>query len=128
MTLKYKLEKTISLCDWDDLVTMTYNRPYCLQQQNGCMDRQRVDIEIPSKGFDFKNETVPEIVNGKEMGVSFSSWLARDPKQELENQEFSSQLELWWHRNFYPYVQMVANDLHARGLIEAGSYVIDIDW
>lgn len=128
MTLKYKLEKTISLCDWDHLVIKTYNRPYHFQQQDGCMERQRVDIEIPSEGFDFENETVPEIVNGKEMGVSFSSWLARDPKQELKNQEFSHQLELWWHRNFYPDVQMVANDLHARGLIEAGSYVIDIDW
>lgn len=126
--LIYKLEKVVSLCDWDDLVVRTYNRPYCLQQQDGCKDRQRIDIEIPSEGFDFENETVPEVVNGKEMGVKFSSWLARDPKQEIENQQFSHQLNLWWIRNFYPDVQMVANDLHARGLIEAGSYVIDIDW
>ena len=35
---------------------------------------------------------------------------------------------MFWERNFYPHVEMVMNDLHAKGLVEAGEYVIDIDW
>jgi len=62
------------------------------------------------------------------MGVSFKAWLARDPKQKLEGQEYDYELSLWWDRNFYPDVQMVANDLHAKGLLESGEYLIDIDW
>lgn len=67
-------------------------------------------------------------VNGDEMGVSFKAWLERNPSQELPDDKNSWSLELFWGRNFYPDVQMVANDLHAKGLIEAGDYVIDIDW
>jgi hypothetical protein len=37
-------------------------------------------------------------------------------------------LELWWDRNFYPELQMVANDLHAKGLLAAGNHTILIDW
>jgi hypothetical protein len=35
---------------------------------------------------------------------------------------------MFWDRNFYPNVQMVANDLHKKGLLEAGEYSIRIDW
>lgn len=65
------------------------------------------------------------------MGVSFKAWLARDPKQPLNSPDEwdrKNGLSLWWQRNFYPDVQMVANDLYEKGLIEAGEYVIDIDW
>jgi len=27
-----------------------------------------------------------------------------------------------------PNIQRVANDLHTKGLLEAGKYIIDIDW
>ena len=33
------------------------------------------------------------------------------------------------YRNyFYPNFQMIANDLHEKGLLPAGEYSIDIDW
>lgn len=35
---------------------------------------------------------------------------------------------MWWVRNFYPDVNMVANDLYEKGLLEAGEYLINIDW
>jgi hypothetical protein len=35
---------------------------------------------------------------------------------------------MWWDRNFYPNLQMVANDLHEKGLLAAGDYIISIDW
>jgi hypothetical protein len=131
--IQYRNEKVIAVCDWDELVEKTYGRPYNFQQQDGCKERQRVYLTIPdeeAEGYDFPNDTVPETVNHEERGVSFKAWLERDPKQKLnaEKRDSPSALTLWWDRNFYPVVEMVGNDLHAKGLIEAGKYVIDIDW
>ena len=128
MRISTRTELVIDVSDWDTLVTETYKRPYKFQQQDGCKGRQRVQITIPDDAWDYDKDTVPEVVNGEEMGVSFKAWLERDPKQELPNDKDSCDLGLFWERNFYPEVQMVANDLYAKGLIEAGDYVIDIDW
>lgn len=128
--IKVREEKVIDVGDWDNLVIETYGRPYSFQQQDGCKERQRVHITVPDGAYDFENDNVPEVVNHEEMGVSFAAWLARDPNQKLssEKDQNSWSLALWWERNFYPDVQMVANDLHARGLLDAGDYTIDIDW
>lgn len=121
-------EQVIDVSDWDDLVMTTYGRPYNFQQQDGCKERQRIRITIPDGADDYDNDTVPEEANHDDMGVSFAAWLARDPKQPLEGQRYDFQLSIWWDRNFYPSVQMVANDLHEKGLIPEGKYTIDIDW
>lgn len=129
--MKFHTEKVIEVSDWDEVVTETYGRPYCFQQQNGCQERGGVYITVPNEETeDFDRDTVPEIVNHKEMGVSFAAWLARDPKQKLSDPDDHEDycLSLWWERNFYPSLQVVANDLHAKGLLEAGDYRIDIDW
>ena len=127
-----RTELVIDVGDWDKLVTETYQRPYSFQQQDGCKDRQRVQITIPDKDetWDYDNDSIPEEVNGEEMGVSFKAWLERDPAQKIPNPHSFGYdgTDLFWTRNFYPDVQMVANDLYAKGLIEAGDYVIDIDW
>ena len=116
--------------EWDKLVTDTYGKIYSLQQQSGCREPGLEVLTVPdtAQDWDYENDTVPEIVNGLEMGVSFAAWLARDPKQPLQDQEYSYALTLWWNHNFYPDIQMVANDLYARGLLAAGKYLIDIDW
>lgn len=62
------------------------------------------------------------------MWVSFSAWLARDPCQKLVNSKYDWETFMWWERNFYPHISMIANDLHSKGLLEAGEYAIDIDW
>lgn len=129
--LKFKTKQVISVQDWDDLVAETYKRPYSFQQQDGCKERGNFNITIPDGAYDHENDTIPEEVNGDEMGVSFKAWLDRDPEQKLDtedNWEREYGLELFWGRNFYPDVQMVANDLHSKGLIPAGEYVIEIDW
>jgi hypothetical protein len=74
------------------------------------------------------NDSIPEIVNGDIMGVKFKTWLDRNPKQPIVDQEFDWDLSLFWERNFYPDIQIVANDLYKKGLIEAGDYIINIDW
>lgn len=129
--INFKTKQVISVDDWDGLVTETYGKPYNFQQQDDCKGRGTHGITIPDEAYDYENDTIPEEVNGKEMGVSFAAWLARDPEQKLDSDnEWDREhgLRLFWARNFYPDVQMIANDLHAKGLIPAGEYVIDIDW
>ena len=131
--IRTRTEKVIDVADWDALVEKTYGRTYKFQQQDGCKPRQRVSLKVPdmeAPGYDYERDEVPEVVNHKEQGVSFKAWLARDPKQLLSNEDDRSEfcLRLWWCRNFYPCIEMVANDLHAKGLLEAGEYSIDIDW
>ena len=128
--MKTSTVQMVSVQEWDKLVMETYGRVYSFQQQNGCRDRGIFTITVPSQfaDDDFENDTVPEVVNGKEMGVSFKAWLERDPKQPIENQEYDYQRDIWWERNFYPDIHAVANDLHKKGLLEAGEYTINIDW
>lgn len=142
--MKIRKENVVEVQDWDKLVKDTYKRPYQFQQQDGCKSRGFFRFSVPDEAEDFEEDTVPEIVNHDEMGVSFAAWLKRDPEKLLvkpdkdsgiddfsimhwdSGDEFS--LELWWGRNFYPDIQMVANDLHEKGLLEADDYTIDIDW
>ena len=132
MDLQIKSVNVISVQDFDRLVITTYGRPYSFQQQDGCKERQRVSIEIPSLTYDDERDIIPEVVNGPEMGVSFQAWLDRDPEKILESDKENSsakwRLDLWWERNFYPEVGMILNDLHSKGLMGAGKYEIDIDW
>lgn len=121
-------ENVVEVQDWDSLVTETYKRPYSFQQQDGCRNRGIFRFSVPNDEMckDFENDTVPEIINGKKMGVSFKAWLKRDPKALVSDQVDTC--DLWWDRNFYPDFQMVANDLHSRGLLCTGDYMLDIDW
>jgi hypothetical protein len=117
----------MSVQEWDKLVQKTYNRRYDFQQQDGCKDRETIYFDVPVKSpDDFENETIPVEINGEIMGVKFTTWLQRDPKEKF----FDDTLDegLWWERNFYPHMDMVINDLYAKGLLSAGSYGIDIDW
>lgn len=120
--------KMIDVDDWNELIKDTYKRPYNFQQQDGCKERGIFEFFVPGGSDDFENDSIPEIVNGAEMGVSFSSWLSRNPKQKLKNQKYDFELDLWWERNFYPKIQMVANDLYDKGIIKKGKYLINIDW
>lgn len=126
--LNYKEVKIVNLQDWDYLVSSTYGRTYSFQQQDDCKSRGTHYIKIPDKSYDYKNDTLPEVVNCNEMGVKFKSWLERNPNKPLVNQKYDFELDLWWERNFYPDVQVIANDLYQKGLIKSGEYIIEIDW
>lgn len=128
MTIRFKIKRVIEVSDWDQFVKDTYGKPYSFQQQDGCKDRGTFEFTVPNRAYDFRNDIVPEEVNCDEMGVSFSAWLKRDPKLPLVDNDSDFSLKLWWERNFYPEFQMIANDLHSRGLLEAGDYTINIDW
>lgn len=126
--IKVQTKKVIDVSDFDDLVTTTYGKPYNFQQQNGCQDRGTFELTVPGEADDYPNDTIPDEINGEEMGVSFSAWLARDPKTWHGEEEDRDYMEMFWERNFYPDIQTVANDLHSKGLLPAGEYVINIDW
>jgi hypothetical protein len=126
--IKIQTKQVISVQDWDKLVEDTYGKIYSFQQQDGCQSRGNFNITIPDTPEDFENDTVPEEINGEEMGVSFAAWLARDISEWNGDVEDKEYISMFWERNFYPDIQMIANDLHAKGLIAAGKYTIDIDW
>ncbi len=142
--MKTTTEIMVEVQEWDKTVRETYGRPYSFQQQDDCRSRGIFRIQVPDEAEDFEEDTVPEMVNHGERGVSFAAWLKRDPEKLLVKPEKNSGIDdfslrhwdsgdefslgLWWDGNFYPDVQMIANDLCEKGIIEKGSYVIEIDW
>lgn len=129
--LKVSNRKLIELHDWDKLVEETYGKIYSFQQQEGCQDRGIVDIEVSKDEVeDTYPDKIPIIINGDEMGVSFKTWL-NTTKENIEDKlkGFDKQTSsLIWERNFYPDIQVIANDMCRKGLIEEGAYSINIDW
>lgn len=137
--LKIETVKMIDEQEFSDFVSEVYGRPYCYQQQNGCQPRglelvfvdQNENVDEYIQDYDYKNDSIPIEVNGDQMGVSFKSWLSRDPSDMSEATDPWAKEhghELFWHRNFYPNIQVVLQDLYSKGLIEAGKYYINIDW
>lgn len=122
----------IDLTEWDRAVFETYGKPYSLQEQDGGMSRGTIEFAIPTDDVpeDFENSSIPETVNGDEMGVTFEAWLARDEDKTIQSEETGEtwRTNMWWERNFYPNHTMIVNDMFAKGLIEAGKYTIVIDW
>lgn len=131
--LKTKTVKLISVRDWDKFVSNIYGKPYLFQQQDGCKERGNYKFSVPDtyeNEFDYGNKSIPFEVNGDEdeMGVSFQTWLNTSPKDTLKHFENERENNLFWERNFYPDVSMIVNDLHSKGILEEGEYVIEIDW
>ena len=113
--------------NWSNFVSEHYGKIYNFQQQDGCKDRGIFEFSVPHKyPEDFENDTIPEVVNGDEMGVSFKAWLERDVSTPLDSKEHG--INLFWKRNFYPDISMIINDLHEKGLLPVGEYVMNIDW
>lgn len=134
--LGYELVRMVDVDAWDNLVEETYGITYNFQQQDGCKERGIFTFTIPSCDDPYiwsigveeeMYDNIPEEVNGEDMGVKFETWLARDPK-DLSSFESEWELELFYERNFYPSIYTVADDLYSKGLVEAGTYVINIDW
>ncbi len=129
--MKTRTVTVVDVSEWDKLVKETYNKPYSYQQQDGCKERGLVNIDVPEYESDYENDSIVEKINGPEEGVSFKAWLARDPETPMKDDDSRSDgwgLDLFWCRNFYPDISMIVNDLHRRGLLEEGSFSIDIDW
>lgn len=130
--LKVKNMKVVDSYDFDQLVQETYGKIYCFQQQDGCKDRGVHHFSVPSKWTNDKNmsDQIPYKINGSKMGVKFKVWL------ETTTEDINAKMpelypganSLFWERNFYPDFYTLVNDLHKRGLIEEGDYMMEIDW
>jgi len=129
--MKIKTIKQITSQDWDKLVIETYGKHYCFQQQDGCKP-EGVEIINTSEKYleDFESTEIPFEINGEEMGVTFKTWLDATPEEIDKHFAFNENYgnELFWERNFYPHVSMIANDLYKKGLLEDGEYQIVIAW
>lgn len=119
-----RIEKVnlISENDFSKLAVDTYGRPYQLQQQGDCLGQDTI-IRL----------TVPEEPMGW-TGPTLEEWRERPLNLQPEEytrgdwEEHTYLRDMWWEREFYPDVQVVANDFHARGLLPEGDYVIHIWW
>lgn len=129
--LRYETKKVIDSYSLDKLIRETYGNPYCFQQQDGCKSRGVEYITIPVREPDYYENTSLEFkINGSEMGVSFDTWLTTTVEEvnARHPESYKGQNDLWWERNFYPHIETIMNDLYEKGLIEAGDYMINIDW
>lgn len=126
--LKVQNTRLVTVGSWDSLVEETYGKPYNFQQQDGCKERGMHHITIPFPCEDMYEDVKPDKIDLKLEGVSFEVWNSIPVEQFEAFRGTDRSHDLFWGRNFYPDVQMVANDLHAKGLIEAGEYAIEIDW
>lgn len=101
------------------LVSEVYGRPYNFQQQGDMMGQESLKLfTVPTK-----------YVEDHWQAVSMKQWLEATPPGPasapgIEN--FREQLR--WRREFYPRLEEVVNDLHQRGLIDAGEYALHIWW
>lgn len=119
-----------TLKEWDNLVKATYGKPYSFQQQDGTKERGIFTFTVPDywPEEDPFDDSIPAVVNGDEMGVSFATWLAT-PADHVFNPGWKPyQTEYFWERNFYPDVDMIIRDLYQKGLIQEGEHIINIDW
>lgn len=119
--MNFSTKKIIELYEWNELVKETYQKSYYnFQQQDGCQDRGLV-------GF-----TVPDTVYDTESDISLQEWLDADPNEPVDDGDLSSRehwyMKMYWEREFYPDIQIIANDLHSKGLLPEGEYHINIDW
>ena len=97
--------------EFSQLVEDTYGRPYKLQQQGDMLHQESmVRLSVPGEVFDHWQATTLE------------EWVAAEYPSPKFDYDFQ------WEREFYPQLEEVANDLHERGLLDEGEYVLHVWW
>jgi hypothetical protein len=113
--------KLIGETEFSRLVSETYGRPYQLQQQDNCMGQDEIErVTVPDEGIDIDDD------------ARFAEWRdadVPDPVGVLHGEtRWDWEVELYWQREYYPPLQELVNDLHERGLLPQGDYVIHASW
>lgn len=124
--LEYENIRLVDSDDFDYLVETIYMKPYQFQQQDGCKDRGIVEFSVPMDPDEEYDSQIPIKINGDKMGVSFDTWLNHDVNDKFFEEEWRN--ALFYERNFYPEFWKLVNDLHSKGHIEEGKYILNIDW
>ena len=102
--LKYKTVKLVWESDLQDLILDTYGR------------RTEWAAEQEMSQNETRNFTVPSNRYVDEDSLTVAQWLAGETT------------ELYGYTLVEPEMQLILNDLHARGLVEAGEYVVEVWW
>jgi hypothetical protein len=128
--IKINTINVIDVHDWNALVRRIYDKPYNLQQQDGCYnngDLYDIEVDLNNKLDDVFEIDIPKEVNGDIQGVNFETWLKTDPLTHTPDW-IQWRIDLFWERNFYPDINILAQDLCRKGHINEGSYSIKIWW
>ncbi len=126
----FKNVNYIHVSDWDGLIKETYGKPYSFQQQDGCQSAGIFAFTVPIEEThdNEMHDNIPIVLNGEKMGVKFKTWLDANPEQPFFDNTQWWKNELFWERNFYPDIYTLIDDLHKKGLIDKGEYIMDISW
>lgn len=122
MELKFKQINQIDSGDFDKFIRSFYKKPYCIQQQNGCMSRGAIEFSIPLINDDSILFNV-ELFDYLDDLPSLQEWLLKDPSEKVEGITF---LDIYWERDFYPKLSEILNDLYEKQKIVEGDYQIVI--
>lgn len=114
----------IEVHTWNECVETTYGRPYNLWAQMDIRNTELLPLIVPADPDYFERDSIPEMINGDEAGVSLKAWLERSPTAPVGANNEPWGIEIFWHRNFYPSVFEIANDLHKKGILPRGNYYI----
>ena len=102
--------------EFSNLVRQTFERPYSLQQQGDMHSQESfIRFDVPAE-LEWEHEP------------SLETWLATTPPDPEDHSMAAFTNRLRWDREFYPDLQDIANELHARGQLDAGTYVLHVWW
>lgn len=109
--------------DFSRYVSEHYGRPYNLQQQGDMLGQEsavKLTVPDPEDG-EWEGMTMPTLVQWQEATPPGDHPEGGyDPNVSRENMR--------WEREYYPQLEAVANDLHAKGLLDAGEYILFVSW
>ena len=99
----------------NELITATYGRPYNYGRWQEMGQDTMTQVTVPEEADEPWEGGPP----------SLEEWLAGEPPATLTD---AWRIEQWWQTEYCPELQVVVNDLHARGLMPAGDYVMHVWW
>lgn len=116
--IRFEDVKLISETELSRRVSELFGRPYQLQQQGDMLGQNSVVLmQVPEEPDD--------------VGLpSLAEWSSRDVNQKPPGVAWDRDYlrEMWWHREFYPDLQEVLNELHRLGELPEGEYAIHVSW
>lgn len=124
-TLKSKAVRIVQHYDWDEFVEEVYGKIYSFKAQPDKLFTKMQHITVPLEEVEeYKNTEITFEPFPLRFGVRFETWKNTTPEETLKHFEFDYDNDNFWAHGFFPHTQMIANDLYANGLLEAGEYVI----
>lgn len=117
--MKLRTEKVffVTYEDWDDFVSEVYGKPYSLEKQKEGISSTYV-FDVPNNW----DKQTDDTYYNESYGVPLDYW----KRLNADIYTFSSieDFNKFWHKEMFPDVRALLNDLNKQGIIETGKYVI----